>query len=151
MKNKNEKKTAVGYVRTAAIVEDSESDSIEVQEKRIKEYCRKNDVDLNAVYFDPAKSGIKLDRPGFNALLSLVRSGKVKSVICTSPDRISRQAKDSLTVRVLLKKYGADLFFTDTNILDEEPYSGMFDEILKTVKTYDQIISERVRRGKKGK
>lgn len=150
MKPKKQNKTVIGYARTAVKVESKEPNSIEVQEQRIKEYCRKNGFKLITIFSDSGTSA-RLSRPALNTLLSLASNGTIKSVICTSPDRISRKAKDSLTIRALLKKYGTDLIFTDNKILDEEPYAQMMAEILKIVKTYDQLLSERVRKGIKGK
>lgn len=145
MKANKQVKTVVGYARSATIVQSSEPNSIETQEKRIKEYCRKNKIELTAVYFDLGKSGIKLDRPGLNTLLSLVRNGKVKSVICTSPDRISRKSTDSLAVRVLLRRYGADLIFTDNKILDEEPYTQIIGAVIKAATALDLKKSRSLR------
>jgi DNA invertase Pin-like site-specific DNA recombinase len=42
------------------------------------------------LYIDSGESGLTLDRPAFNRLMTDVESGKVKTMIVTSSDRIAR-------------------------------------------------------------
>lgn len=144
MKTKKEKKTAVGYVRTAVVAQDKKPNSIGVQEQRIKEHCQKKGYELTDVVSDSGKSGANLERSGLNNLLSYVKRGEVKAIICTHPDRISRTAADYFVFEALVKKYGVELIFTDL-----PPYPKFLGEMV----TSRSIVGYRIRRGmrKKGK
>ncbi len=144
MKTKNEKKTAVGYVRTAVVKQVGENNSLEHQEQKIKEHCQENDYELTGIISDSGKSGANLKRPGLKRLLATLKRGGIKAIVCTNPDRISRTIPNYLDFKALVEKYGAKLTFIDLS-----PYPECLDEMV----TGRSLMGDQIRRGmrKKGK
>lgn len=73
--------------------------SIKNQEQRIREYIKlKNMVEpfgeVAIVFSDPGKSAKDMNRPGFQKLLSAIRSGEIDMVMVTELSRFSRSTKD---------------------------------------------------------
>lgn len=84
-----------GYIRVSTSDQDN---SLEVQEKRIKEYCLFKHLDLIEIIVDENISGFKqLDkRPGGNKLNSLIQ-GNTKIIVTIKPDRLFRNTVDAIT------------------------------------------------------
>lgn len=104
MKTTKENRIAVGYVRTATKGQTQDSISIASQERKIKEYCRKNNIELKRIFKDEGMSGVKLDRPALNQLLTFVKHDRVDMVVCSDIDRLSRNVQYYLTVKSILEK-----------------------------------------------
>ena len=59
-------------------------------------------------YKDKGYSGKNTDRPQFQEMLSAIRNGEIKRVICYKLDRISRSILDFTTLMEELQKYGVE-------------------------------------------
>lgn len=83
-----------GYVRVST---DNQEESREVQEKRIREYCTFQNLELVELLVDENVSGFKClyKRP---AGASLEILNEVKNIIAIKPDRLFRNVKDALMV-----------------------------------------------------
>jgi len=81
-------RTAV-YTRSATVNElDAQLNGINALIARLPKQARKWIVTHTLV--DARKSGLTTDRPAYQTLLKLVRSGKIDAVAVERPDRISR-------------------------------------------------------------
>ena len=77
---------AVGYVRISTC-EDKQKYSLKLQIRAIKEYCRREGMELVGIYQDE-RSGKTLNRPGIKKLLS--EQNKFQVLVVYKIDRLSR-------------------------------------------------------------
>ena len=122
-------------------------EQISLCKKRAKElgYSDEN-ID---VYREEAFSGSDVDiRPEMNDLRSLTKEGAYKHVICTHPDRFSRDLTDKLIVCRELEKNDAELEFTDTEY-ERSPEGALFFNIMSAIAAYElELIKKRTVRGR---
>lgn len=128
-------KKAFGYVRTATKVA-SEFNSIENQTKLIKDYCEKNNIELVKVYSDPAKSGIKPNRPALHRLLRKVDKTQANFIVITEPDRLSRSVSEFLTIKSLLRKAGVEILTVNHGLAKTDPFETLVNEMFATVNAF---------------
>lgn len=83
---------AVGYVRT----DTNNSDSGRMQKDAITEYCKTHQINLKKIFVDIGHSGLTFNRPGFQKMLSSIKSKKkdVDLIITVYVDRITRNFND---------------------------------------------------------
>ena len=107
----NKIKTAIGYARISTDVKNTVFNTIEKQEQLIKDYGKKNNIELSGVLFDPARSGLNINRPGLNILYTLAANKKIKSIVCSGPDRLSRDTASFTDIENLFKNDGVKIIF----------------------------------------
>lgn len=109
-----ETKTKVyGYVRVST---SDQENSLEVQSKRIHEYCQFKHLQLEHIFIDEGISGsVPIDnRPEGHKLCSLLTKD-VKGVIVVKPDRLFRSTTDALISVERWDKLGIELHVVDLN------------------------------------
>jgi len=139
------KPTAVGYIRTATKVESKESNSVENQEKRIKGYCQKNNINLTSFFIDSAQSGTTLNRPALIQMLQLIDSDKVSQVICSDVDRISKSTIEYIHFKNKLKKHNVELKTITQVSFDTD--SQFINEILESCNVFYSRVNRKRRKG----
>lgn len=77
-------KPVAGYVRVSG----AEGQSLESQEAALRDYCRSRGWEVQ-IYRDE-QSGADATRPGLEKLLTAVRRGEVRAVVCVKLDRLGR-------------------------------------------------------------
>ena len=87
---------------------DGESNSIANQRKILQKYADDNSFSNPLFFIDDGVSGVTFDRPGWNEMISLAETGKVKTVIVKD---MSRMGRDYLKVG-----YYTESFFAERNI-----------------------------------
>jgi site-specific DNA recombinase len=87
---------AIGYVRISR--KDQSAYSLADQEARIREYCKRNDLFLRAVYRDDGECSEIFDRPDYIALEHFIKrhKGEVNFLIVLDHDRFSRNVGEAL-------------------------------------------------------
>jgi len=70
----------------------TEDQNVEQQVKILKDYAKKNNLYIRT-YQDFGVSGKVSDRPGWNCLLKDIGKGKIKGLIVSKYDRITRELK----------------------------------------------------------
>ena len=86
----------------------NESESITNQRAIIRDYCEKNGIIIVKEFVDDGYSGGNFERPGFQAMLEHLASGKVNTVITKDLSRLGRDMTES--------SYYAERFFPEHNI-----------------------------------
>ena len=87
---------------------DGESNSIANQKKILLKYAKDNGFPNLLFFIDDGVSGVTFDRPGWNEMIRLAESGKVKTVIVKD---MSRMGRDYLKVG-----YYTESFFAERDI-----------------------------------
>lgn len=89
---------AIGYIRLSD--EDQSNYSIESQERHIKEYCTRNNLELLKVYKDNGQSSYTFDRKAFGALEKEIKQAQF--LIVYHLDRFSRNMAEAM---IKIKQY----------------------------------------------
>ncbi|HUS02414.1 MAG TPA: recombinase family protein, partial [Chitinophagaceae bacterium] len=86
---------AIGYCRISQA--DQSTYSLDYQERRIKEYCIANKLNLLALFKDNGESSYTFDRPDFKALEAFIKQNKnVQYLVILELDRFSRNLAEAL-------------------------------------------------------
>lgn len=91
------KKSAIGYRRLSS--RDQSRYSLEFQEELIRSYCKRNDLDLLAVFTDNGQRSDTFDRPDYKALEAFIKKHrpKVSYLIIATHDRFSRDFTEAFS------------------------------------------------------
>lgn len=79
------------YARTATDKKATETSSLEAQEKDLREYAKRNNLEVGKVISEIG-SGADANRTGFKKLVREIYSSKYDCILCTSIDRLSRSS-----------------------------------------------------------
>ena len=134
---------AVGYVRISTN-EDKQKYGLKVQEEAIKEYCKKEGLDLVNIYRDE-KSGKTLNRSGIKELLKNREEFQV--VVIYKIDRLSRSVLDLLKI-VREKLDGKEVVFVKEGI-DQRTKEGrlLFNQLASFAEYERELIVSRIKDG----
>jgi site-specific DNA recombinase len=105
---------AIGYVRIS--IKDQSRWSLASQEKYIREYCARNQVELLEMFVDDGKKSYTFDRPDYIALERFIKKhkGTVQYLIVLDHDRFSRNLAEALMkIEYLEKKHGLKVLATN--------------------------------------
>lgn len=143
-------KTAAAYIR----VSDDRQDefSPDSQLKLIREYCKKNEIDLpdELVFYDDgisAKSTKK--RVQFNEMIALAKQKEkpFELILVWKFSRFARNQEESIVYKSLLRKNGVEVVSV-SEPLSDNPFGGLIERIIEWMDEYYLIrLSDEVRRG----
>jgi len=118
------------------------------QELELKEYCRRNDIEIFKVYKDEGVSGSKTSRPQLDLMLQDMRNKLFDCVIVWKFDRLGRSTSHLLQVLEELKNKGIPLIATSQNIDTSTPMGKFFFTILSGFAEMErEMIRERIKLG----
>lgn len=104
--------------------------------------------DVIKIYKEEGMTGEDIDRPAMNLLRNDVSLGLISHVICTHPDRLSRDLTDKLIVCREFEKHGAELVFVDTEYRNT-PEGQLFFNMQSVIAQYELAqIKKRTVRGR---
>ncbi|WP_197187495.1 recombinase family protein [Brevibacillus agri] len=145
---------AVGIYARVSTSQQTDNTSIDEQIRLCKEKAKTlGYFDSNIIiYREEGRSGEDIDtRIELAKLREDVASGRVSAVICTHPDRFSRDLTDKLIACREFEKNGAKLHFTDTEFTDS-PEGQLFFNIMSAIASYElALIRKRTIRGRLAK
>jgi site-specific DNA recombinase len=138
------------YVRVSTVTQ-IDNTSLDAQVELCKQKARElgfSDSNI-IVYREEGVSGEDVDvRPEMMRLREDVASGIISHVICTHPDRFSRDMTDKLIVVREFEKNGADISFTDADF-NKSPEGILFFNIISAIANYElSLIRKRTVRGR---
>ena len=133
----------VGYARVSTTDQKNEGLSIDVQKTKLLEKIQElGGVVVEDIYVDDGRSGTNMNRPALNAMLARCSEGDITHLIIQDASRLSRDTKDYLTIRAMLKNYGVEtLALSGIQSFGDDPYSKFFDEITAAVNALHPRIS----------
>ncbi len=131
MKNNKNKKTIVGYVRSAT----KNSLSISEQKKCIRQYCKTQGYKLSRVFVDNGYSGININRPGFQELLMETAKQNISKVISVDMTRLSRGLLNYSFIKSEFKKHKVEVVFTNGVVLDKATSKSM-EELMVLINSF---------------
>lgn len=132
--------TVYGYARVSTKYQASNGNSLEAQEKALKEHGA-------TVIYKDSFTGTKIDRPAFSELLEVLEAGD--TLIVTKLDRFARsvsQASDTITK--LLNK-GVTINVLNLGVLSTDSVSQLLMNVLLSFAQFERdMIVERTTEGK---
>lgn len=133
-------KRAYGYTRTAI----RETSNIQLQQIRIKDYCRENKIKLIEIFDDNGMSGLRTFRNrGFDEMLSKCRKiDKIDAIIVTDMERFSRNNEDKLLVRKIFERKGIELITLNNQNKKGSPEAEFIDEIITAVRVFQGSLTK---------
>jgi site-specific DNA recombinase len=139
----DERMKAVGYVRISTC-EDKQKYGLKVQLEAIREYCKKEGLDLVGIYRDE-RSGKSLNRPGIQELLN--DSDQFQVVLVYKIDRLSRSVLDLLKL-IREKLADKDVVFINEGI-DQRTKEGrlLLNQLASFAEYERELIVGRIKDG----
>jgi len=138
------------YARVSTGLQVNEGTSLDGQ----IELCLKKAYELEftkdeiKIYKEEGMTGEDVDRPALNRLRNDVSLGLTSHIICTHPDRLSRDLTDKLIVCREFEKHGVQLIFVDTEY-GNTPEGQLFFNMQSVIAQYELAqIKKRTVRGR---
>ncbi|MFV0288484.1 MAG: recombinase family protein [Mycoplasmatales bacterium] len=105
------------YTRVSTSKQKVKGESLEEQENRTRRYCKDNNILNPILYSDGGKSGgRKKKREFLDILVQEIKENKIKNLIVTTIDRLSRSNIDYLLMAELCKEYRVEMHILDLPI-----------------------------------
>ena len=134
------KPTAAIYARFSS--SNQREESIDAQVRAIEEYAERNNIKINKVYTDRAKSATTSDRPAFLDMINDSKKDLFDLVIVHKLDRFARNRYDSAVYKRKLRENGVEVISALEN-LDGSPESIILESVLEG---YNEYYSANLRR-----
>ena len=118
------------------------------QERILKEYCQRNNIDVYSIYLDEGVSGSKTSREGLDLMLQDMRFGHFDTILVWKLDRLGRSTQHLLQILEELKNKNVRLICIDMNIDTNTPQGKFFFTIVGAFAELErEIIRERIYAG----
>lgn len=142
-----------GYVRVSTTSQVENGEGIEIQRRKILEYCKGKSMVLGQFYEDKGISGAIKDRPALLTLLKDCEAGLVKRVVVYKQDRLSRELTVALWLETQFKKYNIELVsVVDPEYDMEDPLQKAFKRIADVFAELEKdVIAVRLKDGRRNK
>ena len=141
---------AAVYARVSTLQQEQEA-TIDSQVAELEKYAREKDYRLSKEFYflDQAVSGAQLVRPALDRLRDLATEGLFETVLCLSPDRLSRQYAHQYFLMEEMKRAGVKVIFVNQPPMEDNPQGQLLLGIQGLFSEYERtVIAGRMRRGK---
>ena len=137
--NKNIPRKTVIYARVSTL---KQKKDLENQIELLKNWCFQNGIILNEVYQDIA-SGIKLNREGLMTLIKEIINYRIKSLIISHKDRLSRIGFDMF--KYLFQEFGTEIIVIN-ELESVSTEQEIFQEIIALLHCYAMVMYSKRRK-----
>ena len=141
------------YARVSTDKQADKDLSIPAQLQAMRDYARQRDWTVVDEFIEPGASATTSDRPELQRLITRVKEGqpKVEVVVVHKLDRFARSVEQHVTIRALLKKYGARLTSVVENV-DDTVSGQLVENIMASIaQFYSANLADEVRKGMRQK
>jgi site-specific DNA recombinase len=138
----------IGYARVSTAEQVSGGVSLEAQEAKIRAYCDLHDLVLVEVIVDAGESAKRLERPGLQRGLAMLKKKAAEGLVVCKLDRLSRSVKDwnTLIDGYFGEKAGKQLFSVADSIDTRTAAGRLVLNVLMSVAQWErEAIGERTR------
>lgn len=143
---------AVGYIRVSTEEQVKHGQSLDMQDKELKDYAKSNKIELLKIFSDKGISGANdvTKRKGLNDLIEYCKKNSISKVIVSKMDRLARDVYIQLWIEKELKVYDVQIISINEDNLNGDDYMtkamrqmvGVFAELEKNRIT-DRLVSGR--------
>lgn len=143
----------LGYVRVSSEMQKKKNNSIPLQKKKIKEYCKLNDFNLIDIYEDDGISGMSIDkRDGYKSMINYMNENKIDGIVVWSLSRLGRRMKDVVEFMDYLKTNDIGFFSIKENLTNDDKVGSLIMNILSSINEFEvEMIRERIKDIKRDK
>ncbi|MDD3906217.1 MAG: recombinase family protein [Candidatus Omnitrophica bacterium] len=140
----------VGYVRVSTQNQVDHGEGLEIQRRKILDYCKEKNFNVDRFYEDKGISGAIRERPALLVLLKDCEAGKVNKVIVYKNDRLSRELTIALWLETQFKKHNVEVVSVADPAYDlEDPLQKAFKRIADVFAELEkEIITVRLEEGR---
>lgn len=144
MKNKKQSKKAVAYYRTAT-TKQSGNNAIDDQKRKCEDWAKKNGYKIVKEYEEIGSGRQIADRAQFTEMIDecLNHPNRIKALIVTDADRISRSNLEFICTNKALEKKGIKLITTNNADIRPSIEYKLLDDILVAAKEFYSKIERR--------
>ena len=137
------KKRVVGYIRTSTKLQ---SNSIEMQKHKIKDYCEMNNLILDELILDEGLSGKDIkNRKGFHSVIEMIERKEISTLIVLSLSRMGRNLSQNYKVIDTMTKNKINLISLKENVDLSNPMGRFFVNVLNSLYMMErEMVSDRV-------
>ncbi len=134
---------AVGYARVSR-----ESENIENQINNIREYAKKNNIEIVDIFQDINISGTieTENREGFKEMLEFCKQNNINTILCYDLSRLSRSVLDGLKTLKELEDKGFRVIFTSQDFLNYIEDKMMRKKILMDFLWFAEMYVEDIKK-----
>lgn len=135
------------YARVSTDEQAQRENSIPAQLRALREYCKREHIEIYKEYTDEGISGQKLERPAFQDMLSAAYDGKFNLILVHKFDRFARKIEISRNIKTSLHKANVNIV-SITEPIEDSPM-GFFMEGLHELMAeyYVKNLSAEVKKG----
>ena len=140
---------AIAYVRESTKKQQEKDLSVPAQLSEIRAYAHRQGWEIIDEFVDRARSGREHHRPGLEAMVAAIRTGRADVLIVWKLERLARDSFLSKVVRRELTQYGAKLVSLNEptgNSPQEKLVTHMFEGLAEF---YSDNLSQDIRRGQR--
>jgi DNA invertase Pin-like site-specific DNA recombinase len=138
----------IGYIRVSTEEQATNGQSLDAQRAKVEAYAKLYDLELVAVVEDAGQSGKKLNRPGLQTALAMLRRGEAVGVVISKLDRLTRSVADWQTLidGYFGERAGQQLFSVADSIDTRTAAGRLVLNVLLSVAQWErETIGERTR------
>lgn len=118
------------------------------QELELKEYCKRNNIEIYKIYQEEGVSGAKTSRPELDKMLQDIRKKEFDCVIVWKLDRLGRSVQHLLQLLQEFQNKGVTLIITTMNMDTSTPQGKFFFTIIGAIAELErEMIIERIKLG----
>lgn len=134
------------YTRTATEKQAKDFNSLEAQEKILRDYAKRNNLEVGQVISDMG-SGNNTSRQGMKNLLNIISSGEYKAILCSDIERISRNFLAFLNFYKFIVDKKMEII-TPNGTYKADPIESLTNIFSLGQAQFDRhMLSERIKRG----
>lgn len=152
-------KKAVGYERVSTENQVREGFPLEEQKAEIEDFCRRNDLELLAVFTDAGVSGAKanedemaVEREGLIEMLGFLSENHADYVVVLNTNRLWRSDFAKVLIQKELKKNGVDVKAVDRpgySIYSSNPNDILVNGMFELLDVYERLeVTLKLKRGR---
>jgi site-specific DNA recombinase len=144
------KKIVAAYCRVSTLEQKKKGYGIDIQMRDIERYAQIFRLPVDDFYVDEARSGVSEDRGELSRLIRDCKTGKVRAIVVSSLDRLSRNLRFTENLFYDFQKLGVKVFIADMPHYDS---NNRKDVLIRQIKEAiaEENRKEIIERLKKGR
>lgn len=142
-----------GYVRVSTETQAKSGYGAESQENAIRDYCIKNDLELENIFYDLGVSGTSVDREGLTDLISTFNG--ITKVVVLNTSRLWRSDTAKVLIKRQLEKVKSEVLSIEQptySIYTKDPNDFLINGMMELLDQYERMtINLKLARGRRQK